>query len=340
MPRPIKATTRQANPTILVEKMPRRRRINRTDLAGQRNTVVVQAYRDSPFDELYPHMLIEDVGLRIMPLGRRWTDRDFAVVLEPASGSLEELLSQALKPEGREGLTDALCEFVRETAQLVMHYGRAICELVYYRDENDVVAAIEFGYVPPDSITIEGAKYLQRVPAELAAQYEIATEIRGPASDLMIFDSPIQAPALHRMLMSLAEVGRPVLPDFVQKQILGEENIGYSSTDEILFTNLGLAEASRDVGWDMRSMFSKDDYFLEYYAIVRRLRFERFLIQFRDRLIDQLNSYLVGIGEIVGETGRLTVTGLPTDADVNAAEASLEHGDKDFKDLLEPFSIR
>jgi hypothetical protein len=156
----------------------------------------------------------------------------------------------------------------------------------------------------------------------------------------MVFDSPMKTHALHRILMSLAEVGRPVLPDFVEKQMLGEENVGYSSTHDIRFQQLGLAEACRDIGWDMPSMFSKDDYFLEYHALVRRLRFQRFLISFRDRLIDQLNSYLVGVGEAIGETGQLTLTGLPTEADVDAAEASLERGDRDFKDLLEPFSLR
>jgi len=321
--------------------MPRRRRIHRTDLAGQRNTVVVQNYEPSPFDELYPHMLIDDVGLQIMPLGRRWTDREFSVELHPASERLEQLLSQALDTHGHDdGLTDAVCEFVRETAQLVMHYGRAIYELVYLRDEEGAVAALEFGYVPPKSITIKGARYVQRVPEELAAQWEIGTEIRGPANDLMVFDSPMKAQALHRILMSLAEVGRPVLPEFVEKQMLGEENVGYSSTDDIRFQQLGLAEACRDIGWDMRSMFSRDDHFLEYHALVRRLRFQRFLIRFRDRLIDRLNSYLVGIGEVIGETGQLTLVGLQTEADVDIAEASLERGDRDFKDLLEPFSLR
>lgn len=90
----------------------------------------------------------------------------------------------------------------------------------------------------------------------------------------------------------------------------------------------------------MRSMFSGDDYFLEYYVHVRLLRFERVLIRFRDRLIEQLNSYLVGVGEVIGETGQLTVRGLPTKTDVDAAEASLAQGGQSFKDLLEPFSLR
>jgi hypothetical protein len=318
----------------------RRRRRRDVELSGRRNTVVVPQYDRGPFDELYPHMLIEDVGLRIMPLGRRWTDRDFSVDLQPASERFEGLLSEALESGGYEGLTDAVCEFVRQTAQVIMHHGRAIYECVYLRDDSGTVAALDFDYVPPDSITIEGATYVQRVPAELAAQWDVATEIHGPASDLMVFDSPMQAKALHRMLLSLAEVGRPTLPEFAQKQMRGEENVGYSSTDEIRFKQLGLAEASREIGWDMRSMFSGDDYFLEYYAHVRRLRFERFLIRFRDRLIEQLNSHLVGIGEVAGERGHLTLRGLPTEAEVDAAEASLAQGDQSFKDLLEPFSMR
>jgi hypothetical protein len=318
----------------------RRRRRQNFELSGKRNTVVVPQYDRGPFDELYPHMLIEDVGLRIMPLGRRWSDRDFSVELQPSSEKLEELLSDALESGGREGLTDAVCEFARQTAQVVMHHGRAIYECVYLRDEGGAVAALQFDYVPPDSITIYGDTYTQRISGELAAQWEIPTEIQGPANDLLLFDAPVDAQALHKMLMSLAEVGRPTLPDFVQKQITGEENVGYSSTDEIRFRQLGLAEASRDIGWDMRSMLAGDDYFLEYYAIVRRLRFERFLIRFRDRIIDQLNAQLVGIGEVLNESGRLVLKGLPTEADVDAAEASLAKGDQSLKGLLYPFSIR
>jgi len=321
--------------------MRRRRRLHRPELHGQRNTVVLQTgYGDRPFDELYPHMLIEDVGLRVMPLGLRWTEREFAVELVPSSERFEELLSEALEPDGREGLTDSTCHFVRETAQLAMRYGRAIYELVHLRDEDDGVAAIEFAYVPPRSITLEGDDYLQRVPDELAAQWDVPTEIRGPASDLMIFEPPIKASVIRRTLVALAEVGRPELPGFVEKEMLGEESVGYSSTEEIRFKDLALAEVSRDLGWDMRTMFTGQETFLEYYTIVRRLRFERFLARFRSNLVDGLNTYLASIGEAIGESGQLVLRGLPTEADIDTAEASLKRGDQDFKDLLEPFSVR
>jgi hypothetical protein len=319
--------------------MPRRRRHHRPELHGQRKTVVLQSgYGEGPFDELYPHMLIEDVGLQVMPLGPRWTEREFAVALVPVSEAFEELISDALEPQGREGLTDAACQFMRETAQLAMQYGRAIYELVYLRDSEDAVAAIEFAYVPPRSITLGGDEYLQRVPEELAAQWDVPTEIRGPASDLMFFEPPIPASTIRRTLIALAEVGRPELPDFVEREMLGEASVGYSSTEEIRFKDLAMAEVSRDIGWDMRNMFTGRDTFLEYYTIVRRLRFERFLANFREHLISQLNTYLISIGEAVGETGQLVVSGLPTEADIAAAEISLQRGDRDFKEILEPFS--
>jgi hypothetical protein len=320
--------------------MPKRRHHRSPNLHGSRHTVVIPGYDGGLFDELYPRMLIEDVGLRIMPVEQRWTDRAFSVDLEPSSEHIESLLSAALDPGGHGSLTDAVCSFVRETAQTVMVYGRAIQESVFLRDEAGELAGIEFAYVPPDSITIDGGLYLQRVPADLATQWGIAREVRGPASTLMVFDSPLNPETLRRMLTSLAEVGRPVLPDFVEKQMLGEENIGYSPMDEIRFKQLALAEASREIGWDMRSMFSGDDYFLEYYAIVRRLRFERFLIRFRDRVIDQLNEYLGRVEDVIGAAVRLKLTGLPTGADVDAAEASLAAGPPSFRELLEPFAIR
>jgi hypothetical protein len=320
--------------------MPRRRRRHRTDLSGQRKTVVLQTgYGESPLDELNPHMLVEDVGSRVMPLGTRWSEREFAVELVPPSERFAELISDALNPGDRDGLTDAACEFVRETSQIAMRRGRAIYEVVYLRDEADAIAGLEFGYVPPASIVQHGDSYIQHVPSELAEQWEVPTEIRGPMSDLMIFEPPIQAAALRRMLIALAEVGRPMLPDFVEREMRGEETVGYSSTEDIRFRDLALAELTRDLGWDMRAMFSGRETFLEYYTTVRRLRFERFLARFRNGVIGQLNAYLVDIGKAVGETGQLVLRGLPTEADVDAAEVSLQRGDKDFKDLLAPFSI-
>jgi len=57
-------------------------------------------------------------------------------------------------------------------------------------------------------------------------------------------------------------------------------------------------------------------------------------------LLDALNSALISVGNVVGETCKLAVTGLPTEDDVLAARRLLKRGESDFKGILEPFSLR
>ncbi len=284
-------------------------------------------------------MLIEDIGLRVMPLGRRWTERDFSVELVPPSERFEGLIADGLKPEGYEGLTEGVCDFMRESAQIAMQYGRAIYEIVYLTDDRGDVASLEFAYVPPNSIDEEGDAFIQHVPQEISVGRELPAEIRIARRDLMIFEPPLEPARIVRMLEALAEVSRPDLPEFVQQEMQGEASVSYSATEGIRFQDLAVAEVSREIGWDARSGLTGKETFLEYYVVVRRLRFERFLARFRQSLLEQLNSYLSVIGEALGENGQLVITGMPTEADVDAAEDHLKRGDSDFGELLAPFSI-
>lgn len=307
-------------------------------LDGKRTTALIPTpWGDRTVDELYPHMLIEDVNLQVIPLGKRWAKRDFDITLSPPSDEFASLIAEALEPGNYEGLTDAVCHFVREAAQTVMRDGRAVYELVYMRDEDGVIRAVEFAYVPPKSVERDGDSFIQRVPADVAAQWTIPTEIQVPATSLAFFEPPIKARKLRRMLEALATVNRPELLGFVEAQMRGEANFGYSATEAFRTQELASAEMTKEIGWDMRAAIAGRETFLEYYVIIRRLRFERFLMQFRNGLIDQLNNYVRSLGEAVGHPAELVVSGLPTESDVDAALASLETGDKDLNDILTPF---
>src|SRR5438105_3109130 len=90
-----------SRPRMVAMPIGRHRRRQRQELHGRRRTIVYgSAYGEHPGDSLYPHMLIEDIGLRVMPLGRRWTEREFSVELVPVSERFEALITDALKPEG------------------------------------------------------------------------------------------------------------------------------------------------------------------------------------------------------------------------------------------------
>jgi hypothetical protein len=44
--------------------------------------------------ELYPHMLIEDVSLKIMPIGGHTENKDFRVTWSPADSEVETSIIQ------------------------------------------------------------------------------------------------------------------------------------------------------------------------------------------------------------------------------------------------------
>jgi len=147
----------------------------------------------------------------------------------------------------------------------------------------------------------------------------------------------VEPRTLRRLLEALATINRPELLDFAEAQMRGEADVGYSTTEAFRTQELATAGLTKDIGWDMRSSLTGKETFLEYYVIVRRLRFERFLLRFRDGLIDQLNQHVLAIGQTIGHPAELVVSGLPTESMMDAAVRSLEAGDKDFKDILAPF---
>ena len=79
---------------------------------------------------LQVHMLIEDVSLGIMPVGRHARRRNFKVGITPGSKSVEELLANALaRRDYSEDLVGAVCDFFRECAETIMTFGEAIYEI-------------------------------------------------------------------------------------------------------------------------------------------------------------------------------------------------------------------
>lgn len=99
---------------------------------------------------------------------------------------------------------------------------------------------------------------------------------------------------------------------------------------------LAVADACKDLGWNARNFDNEG--MLEYYALHRELRFERFKAELRGHLLDSLNEALARTAEKVGFSGRLTIDGVPTISDVKTAETHLAAGDMPFKDLMKPFT--
>ncbi|AWM39014.1 hypothetical protein C1280_19850 [Gemmata obscuriglobus] len=65
--------------------------------------------------------------------------------------------------------------------------------------------------------------------------------------------------------------------------------------------------------------------------------FQRLVIRIREAIIETLNQTLECVGSVIKPLGRLRVEGLPTSNDVDDSLGHLDAGDRQFKELLDPF---
>jgi hypothetical protein len=96
-----------------------------------------------------------------------------------------------------------------------------------------------------------------------------------------------------------------------------------------------LGEAVKPIGWNARGSFN--DCVLFYYWIHLMIRFERFKIELRDAMLNTLNDGIQRVGQKIGFNGKITIDGLPTLADVDAAIVNLKSGTMAFSDVMKPF---
>jgi hypothetical protein len=138
----------------------------------------------------------------------------------------------------------------------------------------------------------------------------------------------------HQTAVRLAALGENMHPDFLiprpsvdPKQRIPVEFDVFKRTKD-----LAVAQATLKTGWFARGSFN--DFQTEYYASVRRLRFERLLLAFRELVSASLNEVIARTSRHLGYTADLEFVNLPTLAEIEAAERHLQAGDLSVTTLL------
>ena len=288
------------------------------------------------FSSLYPKMLLEDVGMFMVPVtGAR-------VELVPSDQVAEQVVADAisLRDHGSD-LSWAAHKFFNVCAQRIMAYGEAVYAIVYLspaQDENPV----DFDLVPihPATVTRKKGTLAQYVPASQRQGPNAPEYIDLPPDQTAVFRAPDNLrPTISRTLAALASVGISNMPDWAMEELAtSRRDIPFDGSAHRRAHGLAIAEACRDLGWDARSLNSEKANVLEYYWLHRRLRFERFKIELREHLLGTLNEVLARAGREVGFAGQLMVEGVPSLEDVEAAESNLVAGNTSFNDLMDPFT--
>jgi hypothetical protein len=91
------------------------------------------------------------------------------------------------------------------------------------------------------------------------------------------------------------------------------------------------AEVTQPIGWNVRGLFKADQ--LEPFSIWRQIRFLEFKVMVRDRIIEQLNTAIGQVGERMGFSASIEVTGVPTLEDVQSAKDDFRNGRRGLSDL-------
>jgi hypothetical protein len=265
--------------------------------------------------------------------------KSFRVALNPANEEVEALLEEAIDRRDQRDLAEAVSEFVRDCAALVVADGKAVYEIAYQHDENNKPLSFMLLEIQPESVRAKGKRLVQYVPASVARERKLKDNyIDLTPENFVFFELPAYVRSEYEPMMSaLAARSDNVFPDFVLPGM--EENGPRIPFDIEQFNRtkkMAVAQASKLIGWDGRFMIGSG-YVTEYYQWYRLLLFEHFKIELRDCIMAALNTAVERAGKTLGFSGQLVVEGLPTLADVKDAQEALTTGSRTFGEILGVF---
>ncbi len=304
---------------------------------GVRKSDPTTAELERAYRTLYPHMLIEDISLDVMPIGGRSERPGFRVFLQPSDQQTEERVTDGLKGNYARGLAGAVSGFLRQTAMKCLAFGETLYEIVYLSEEEKGVP-VEFRLesVLPGAVRKKGPKYIQVIPEGEAHKRGLAGTIQIDPEYLLAFELSPTIRHRKEMILILKDMSEEPAPKFLLRPPESSQPaVPYDFSKHHRTTNIVIAKLTQAVGWRARRLFDKD--MLEYYSIHRFLRFEQFKLRFREHLLATLNEGLERVGRRMNFSTQIEVEGLCTQKDIDGAFSKLESGPSSFKELIDPF---
>jgi len=301
---------------------------NRTDVAN----------RAKYYDKFYPHMFIEDVKLRIMPIGGRASKKGFNISLDPPDPQVQQIIENAISPNRyHHDLAGIICDFVADCAVHLLIFETVTYEVVYLSEpKNGKTVGFELVQINPFTLVQRGNSLSQLLPDEHTKKLSERRCIELQPERILTFKLPVNIQGKLDQIMESMRTLSLTSPDFFMKELAaGFKKTPYDVTTHYHLRNVALAKITKGFGWNARNSFEKEA--SEFYLIYRYLKFERFRIELRNSILDTLNAGLELAGKQLGFNTRILVNGLPTVGDVQVAYNHLQKGDTPFAEILEPF---
>jgi hypothetical protein len=278
-----------------------------------------------PFTDYYVSMFIDDVSKRIVPLSRSGRQ----IELKDGDTGSEHLISEAVNSRGYGGSFEStVSEFLRLATAEMLAYGRAVYEIAYH--ENPQTGKREdfiFLFIDTRQIKRWLGRYYQIVPNDPLLKLT-AAQIHLPKEDLLILTLP---PHLERELRQM----KKALTRLSDMRLtaagyeLSQTIPNYDFKDHERSLNLALAQSCEFPSWEARGTFRSET--TEYLSMYRRMKWNLFLIEIREVVLERFNEVLNRLRKSVPFEGHVSLINPPTKRALVTVLRDLEDG----KELIE-----
>jgi hypothetical protein len=288
-------------------------------------------------------MLLDDVSNKVFPMA---DNIDNHVLVIPETEHTKRLVMEGLRDyrDSYSSLGTAVAKWFRLCAREILTEGRAIYEIGYLLRKIDD-KPIGFRMLPlySQDIVRRSGELFQHIAAGSGSEeftikegYRSLREQYIPLSpDRIVFFELSRAyhRSWSRILRAIKLLDRTDPTGMLMLRLQSPElaNIPFDWELARVTHERAVGAATRTVGWNGRAIVSVQR---GYYYMVRLLRLQRFAIQLRDKILSDLNEGLCRAGKTIGCELQVSLSGVKTEADVDAAEARLAAGNTPFAEIF------
>lgn len=283
----------------------------------------------------------QDMHSGIMPFMHYRGKREaYPTRVEPASAEKERLIVEGISSrDNAHFLEDALCDFVRRTAQMLYHDGVAFYEIIADRNEEGDIESFEFESIRYSYFFHLFSSYYQIIPWGEAKKAHTRVQIvKIPEEKILRIDFPKKLGGgrkLMKVVKRLWKLSEEIIPKFQMEAMEKDRSIGFDMEKFSEAKYLEIAKLTRDFGWGQRQR--SENRLSKYYIISRHLKAKKAEAIIRGEIISGLNSALNGLVLNLGT--RVSMSNLFIVEDVEKQEEILTKGNVTFVDVINAIKI-
>lgn len=291
-----------------------------------------------PVDDYYTSLLFQDLEL-VFPygFGRAHTPR--VQVVGPDASQARPLVEAALADDRSfPDLEDDVQRFVTSTAQHLVFGGSCTYEIEYLflsdSGTDDEPVAFRLELIQPGTVGTLGGAPIQYVLPTISNTRDSTglSFVRLDPSTLVTFKLPEGLSSPVRTLIEfLLAANREQGKEFELARQSMSEPTPYNFGVHLREKGRLFAQVTQPIGWNVRGLFKDDQ--LEPFSVWRQIRFLEFKVIVRDHIIRQLNAAIGEVGQRMGFSASIEVSGVPTLDDVRIAKENFRSGRRGMGDL-------